>query len=128
MKTNIDKVVAALTDGLFASGGATVNHEGVRVGTGLAIAVSKKHERTIHAEAPGFRVMLKQWVTDTAPLVEAKEGYRFGIWCDTATGLTYCDISEVLLTHQLDLAIKRAKERDQLAIYHISTGTELRIK
>ena len=127
-KTNIDKVVAALIYGLFENGGATVNHEGVRVGTGLAIAANKACELVLHADEPGFRKTLRHWVEKLAPMVESNEGYRFGIWCDEATSLTYLDVSEVLLTHQLDLAIKRAKERDQIAIYHISTGTELRIK
>jgi len=127
MKTDKCKVIDALIHG-SNQGGATVDGQGRPVGTGLAIAVPNSPERRIHREAPGFRVMVAQWVKDTADIVDAHEGYRYGIWLDEKTGLFYLDVSEVLLTHQLDRAIKCAKERDQIAIYHISTGTELRIK
>ena len=127
MSTNKDKVVAALIKG-STQGGATVDGEGRAVGTGLAVAVSKRFELRLHMDAPGFRLKLGKWVDDVKHIVDSREGYRYGIWHDTESGLFHLDVSEVLLTHQLDLAIKRAKERGQIAMYHISTGTELRIK
>jgi hypothetical protein len=66
------------------------------------------------------RQMIKEYLKQHARQFLIPHIY-FGVWHDTERDLIFLDLSEVV--QDLDEAIQLAKERDQIAIYDLTTGT-----
>lgn len=66
------------------------------------------------------RLIMKEYLAEHAKQF-LKPHIFFGGWHDTERDLIFLDLSEVI--QDLDEAIRIAKERDQIAIYDLSTGT-----
>lgn len=55
-----------------------------------------------------------------------RHGLNFGGWLDTATGRYYYD--SVVIEHDEDTAIAKGRENEQIAIYNLTDGEEIRLR
>lgn len=107
---------------LTVDGGFTLN---LKTGEGWVtegFAVSLNPERTrvfINVDT----LTLVTFVTDNWDLLR-QDGYMFGAWLDTETGITYLDVVTVL--DSKELALDLAVQKGELAIYDLGSGQEIR--
>ena len=55
-----------------------------------------------------------------------RHGLNFGGWLDTATGRYYYD--SVVIEHDEATAIAKGRENEQIAVYNLTDGKEIRLK
>ena len=124
-ETQIDQLTEHLINITGKTGGCTIRPDGTQVTTGLACAINKKHEAKAVCL---FRPAVKSWIRRQLPVLQSSEYYCIGAWHDTEAGEFVLDIVDVLPDHQLAMVLKNAKAHNQKAIYHLTTGTTLRIE
>lgn len=126
MTASIEAITDLLVESVTGSkGGSTINKFGAEVTRGIAVAISKDIECKIEG-GHIFRPAVKSWVRRQIPLIEANDYFCFGAWRED--GDYYFDVVDVLPDRQLTRALEVAKENDQIAIFHLSTQTCLRIE
>lgn len=130
--TNIPATAHRVVHKILADGGAT---ESIVIGVstpGSGYVVSfREHERKVKVSTDGtlaqHRARLLDQVAGYAfqkAFVLTKPGHYLGAWIDGDT--LYLDVSEVIA--DLPTAVKRAIERDQLAIFSLTTHKEVQTK
>lgn len=108
---------------LREDGGFTYNeHSGALVTEGFAFSEVKGAERIYDHEVTPAAIMAFIIANDKA--LRSPEN-NVGGWVDTQTGLVYLDVSTVISDRTT--AEERARSANQLAIYDLSTGTEIRL-
>lgn len=111
-----------LADRLRRNGGFTVSpRTGQDVTSGYAVATYPECERQILGRVNPDDIRDYAF-THAATLV--RDGNVLGAWVDGETGITYLDISRVVYDRGEALAL--AREHNQLAVFNLSNGTEIR--
>lgn len=122
---NAEKLAEILIEEATKNGGATINRLGCPKTTGLSVAVDKKFE----VQATNlFKPAVEFWIKRVWPTIAQNPYYCLGAWYDPADEVFYLDVVDVLPDVQLTTVIKQAKDREQKAIYHLTTETVLRIE
>lgn len=110
------------------SGGGTVSPWGAVPTRGLAVSSRKDLEVQVTIDDATLAVPAIVPALHALHEHVTKPWHHFGIWLDESTGILYLDLVEVLPDVSLEHAIKAAKEAKQLAIYHLTTKTTLRLE
>lgn len=120
---NIERAAQDVSEGVWASGGATVSIvTGVRpptTGYGVSLA---GFEHVSEKRAVGRKVAA---YADKHAAVLAKPNHYLGAWVDRESGKLYLDITEVFAERVP--AIRAGIARQQLAIWDYSDGEEIRL-
>lgn len=108
------------------SGGCTIaafNHN-KRPASGFAVAIKGKEKQTDRFnvfQCQGIHDYLVENESDLVP-----QGRYFGCWKDSETGKYFLDIVQIVDTQEE--AIELGKDNEQIAIYCLHEGKEIRLK
>jgi hypothetical protein len=110
---------------LIADGGCTIDPHTARPDGPLdAYAVSRSGYEMRLAEPPTIEQILRYLRQHQALL--AHERIYVGAWRDAATGAHYLDLTELI--EDRALAEARGRAHGQRCIYHLATGSEIRLQ
>ncbi len=102
------------------SGGFTWGHSG-KVADGFSVSVYPEVSQVIHFSEFNSRTIEEYTVKNAALLMNPNAA--LGGWHDKETDNVWLDV--VVIEHDEETAVKLAIENNQIAIFDLSTGTEI---
>lgn len=115
------------------TGGSTRNLAGYSIAAGYAVGGQAKgleltpindHTGQTVESIKAWHTTIREWITRTPQLAE--DGFYLGMWKDEISGNTWVDLTRVFADRADALA--EGAQRGELAIYDLSSGTEIRIE